>query len=254
MKDPHVVALNYKADALPGIRYENPPPLQVRTVEFEGELRDGLFRARMLLHYPTESEARVPVDAYLRSWEICAGVNRGRAVIRFSFDRSEIIDRAPPEPGVIRGHGQINLGHLSISATATAVLISGSYPDPPSGFAATTVVETLWRRYERFVSGNEPLFAMAYFCLTVLENDAGGRVKAASKYSIEPDVLRKIGELSSLRGGVEDARKANASVQLASGAETAWLQAAIRSVIRQAGATAATGHPSTLTMNDLPKL
>ena len=48
---------------------------------------------------------------------------------------------------------------------------------------------------------------MAYFCLTILQG-SGDRKKAAKKYGIKLEVLNKIAQLSSERGG-QQARKAS---------------------------------------------
>jgi len=68
--------------------------------------------------------------------------------------------------------------------------------------------ESILLRYHGHLDGREPLPAMAYFCLTVLEAKTGGRESAARAYRIEKAVLNRMGELTSLRGDRLTARKA----------------------------------------------
>src|SRR5438874_972943 len=98
MTDPHVQTLHYRVETNENFKYENPAPVCVTTPEFEAILEADQLVARMLQHYPTEGDARLPTDAYLRAWEIIAGIARGRPELRFVFERSEIIDRAPQPP------------------------------------------------------------------------------------------------------------------------------------------------------------
>ena len=82
------------------------------------------------------------------------------------------------------------------------------YPTPPDHFQVSPDVETLWRRYEGYVQGREPLPGMAYGCQSFIEKMlARGRDDAAQKYHIEREVLRKLGDLHSHRGNLTSRRK-----------------------------------------------
>ena len=73
---------------------------------------------------------------------------------------------------------------------------------------------------------------MAFFCLTVLENSAGGRKAAARKYQIAKKVLEKIGYLCSEKGGSE-ARKAGGVTKELTQEERRFLNQAIKKIIRR---------------------
>jgi hypothetical protein len=91
---------------------------------------------------------------------------------------------------------------------------------------------------------------MSYFCVTLLEKFGGGsRREAATNYRIDINVLHKLGELSSDRGGMTDARKATARAPLTD-IERSWVEAAIRAI----GGHLAEGSDAPLTMTDLPSL
>ena len=73
---------------------------------------------------------------------------------------------------------------------------------------------------------------MAFFCLTVLENSAGGRKAAARKYQIAKRVLGEIGYLCSEKGGPE-ARKAEGITKELTEEERHFLNQAIKKIIRR---------------------
>jgi hypothetical protein len=255
MDDPHVVALYYRVKPEEGISYENPAPVSVSEPAFDGELAGERFVARMRQHFPTEEEAKVQVDSYLRGWEVSAGLRRGRAEVRFVFDHADVIERAPAPPGEVRMFCQGGTAVLTSSGSLGVHITSHTYPQPPGAFKVSPLVETLWRRYERYVSGREPLFGMAYFCLTAIEKARGDRRAAATQFSISRKVLSKMGELSSSRGDELEARKMTSGApQQATGAETAWIETTIRKMIEHVGASEAGAPIKTLTLVDLPTI
>jgi hypothetical protein len=252
MEDPHVVALYYQVKPEEGISYENPAPVSVVQPAFDGELAGERFIARMRQHFPTEEEARVQVDSYLRAWEVSAALRRGRAELHFVFDHANVIERAPAPPGVARVFCQGVRATSTMVGSVSVHITSRRYPQPPTAFKVSPLVETLWRRYERYVSGREPLFAMAYFCLTAIEKAAGGRRAAATKFSLDLKVLSKIGELSSSRGDELEARKmTSVAPRKATGCERAWIESTITKVIEHIGASEAGVPIKTLALADL---
>ena len=58
----------------------------------------------------------------------------------------------------------------------------------------------MFRRYMGHLEGREPLSAMAYFCLTVLEHMGVSRSKAAARFDISENVLVEISKLSAYKG------------------------------------------------------
>lgn len=255
MKDPHVKTLCYRAEAAEGITFKAPPPVIVAESEFEGVLDSGKFTARMLEHFPTEVEARASVDAFLRAWEISHGVNSGRAELHFVFDHSEITDRAPLLPGEMRMNA--TLGQLTMTGHAVTMRLGRKvYPAPPQRFVASDAVELMWMRHQRYKNGGEPLYSMAYACMTVIGAGArgGSRMGAASKYNIGLDVLNKLGDLSSDRGTPQEARKITPNLQQATPDEIAWLEAVVLALIRQVGEVEGGAYPAQLTMSALPSI
>ena len=159
------------------------------------------------------------------------------------------------------GSGDVTI--LGRAAAALAVRISGkvavergSYPEPPVSFALDPDTETLWNRWRGYVEGREPLQAMAYFCLSVLEVH-GRRAGAQKRFAVSGSVLRKIATLSTETGDPQTtARKATTNPRPITSLERAWLEAAVKALVRRAGEFAAASGAAlpTITMGDLPKL
>lgn len=255
MGDPHVVSLRYRLLTGDGVSYDDPPGLTRRFDGFSISLEDAVLTCEMEDHFPIVAEARKAVELVLRAWEIDAALNGRRGEISFSYESSEVIDRDRP-PGQlppIRAEGR---GVVTFGASVSVHVTRKRYPDPPEGFAASPDVETLWSRYEAFMDGREPLLAMSYFCLTVLQAREGSRAQAATVLNIEPDVLDKIGELTSTRGDPSTARKVSsgATLQALTSSEERWLKAVVPAIVRQVGQHDAGVSPEALVMRSLPPL
>ena len=178
-----------------------------------------------------------------------------------------MIDRnpPPPTPGVVTlGPVNLRLGPLKAQARLTKVL--AEYPALPSGPAIEPDdpdASFMLSRLDLYRQRREPLADVAYLCLTVLEDAApkiaggkGGKQKlAANYYQIQRKVLKRVGELSSTKGG-SVARKAEGRSDPFTKEETHFLEAAVTAFIRRAAEKAAdpSRNPPVITMADLPKL
>jgi hypothetical protein len=239
------------------VTYDAPPPVAFETSEARFHLADAKLACYMKVHFAAEVEARTVVEPILRAWEVNAGLRQGRAEVQFQFESSELIDRTPVTPGTVGvPSAQLRLiAHAPTVATLTKHITRRTYPAPPGDFRITPNVETLWHRYEGYRSDREPLLSMAYFCLTVLEALARGRVKAAAMYKIDKSVLDTLGKLTSIRGDPSTARKMKTQAMRAlSGAESVWIEAAIKQIIWRTGDQRPLAKLPTITMTDLPPL
>lgn len=114
----------------------------------------------------------------------------------------------------------------------------------------------MFDRYMNYRQKREPLPGTAYFCLTVLENmaegkkrDGEGKRKAASRYfQIDEEVLKKIGRLSSTKGGPAGARKSEGVSHDLTNEERRFLEEAVEKMIRRAAEKAHSPDA------DLPKI
>ncbi len=147
MRDPHVEALVYRAKAPEGFVYHDPPALESETEHFRLRLHDGRLRVEPKQHFATLEEVLPDVERFVKAWMVLSNLDRGFPEIAFEYESAELVDRIPPPPGVIEGHGVTVAGRATVSATATVVSNRFAYPEAPTAFMATPDVETLWNRY-----------------------------------------------------------------------------------------------------------
>ena len=127
---------------------------------------------------------------------------------------------------------------------AKPLIKPNAYPDPPLNTVLTPNVETMYYRYLDYCNGKEPLASMASFCLTVFEASTGRkkgqRRHAAKMYRIEKQVLDKIGDLTTNKGGATVRKAAGVETEF-SPQECQFSQHAVRTIIRRMAQYA---HPS----------
>ena len=249
MNDPHVVALLYRIEHGNTVDYSEAEPLVQDEPLFRLEVKDNQARFELKEHYATEEEARNAIGNFIGNWESHASLERGPDTFRLEFERGEIIDRNPI-PGKSNLRATASLGPLKASVSLSIVV--PNYPTPPSGVNFNDPdVQTMYHRYIGYRQGNEPLPGMAYFCLHFLESLSGQknnlRKAAAQKYQIDEAVLRKIGELSSKKGG-QNSRKADGVGKDFTTEEHTFLERAIMKIIRRVAEKAA--NPE----DDLPEI
>ena len=254
--DFHVVSLRYKLLPSDRVTYVSPPPVEFEEEEVRFRLADGKLTCEMKTHFPTVEAARAVVERILRAWEADADLRWNQGELGFKFDRAEVIDGSPLPPGVIRVHVQGAAATFAVG-TVSVHVSRNHYPEPPGTFRLNPDAESLLLRYQGYLGGREPLLSMAYFSYTVLTANAPGngrRKRAASKYRIHVDVLRKMGDLTSCRGDRSTARKAAAAGQPLTDPESAWLQAAVKTLIWRLGDTHSATVLPLITLSDLPRL
>lgn len=256
-KGSYIAKLYYTVETDDSVDYEQAAPLNETNGDLSFHLSESILTVVLKDGlYPNVKSARAVVDPILRAWEIDVSLRLGRGELSFIYRKADIVDVEDSEDG----SRTVYLEHISLRTTASlsAEIHVGrsQYPSPPSNFAINPDIETLWYRYEGYLEGKEPLLAMSYFCLTLLEARAGRknqRKKASKKYNISLAVLNTLGTLTSERRDGRFARKSGASLPL-SQTEKIWIEETIKAFIRQLGVIEAGERPSQLTMADLPDL
>lgn len=256
MRDPHVQAMRYAVGSGEGILYHDPEPVSFSNHLGTFELHDSTLRIAPVEHFSEEEEARRAVEPFLRAWEMEADLNSNLGMIRFTFERVELIDRDPPPPGSAQVIAVKGVATISVDASASVQITYRKYPPPPITFRATPEVQHAYRRWIGFRSGKEPLQSMAYFVLTLLESAAGDRINAARSFNVELAVLGTIGRLSSTKGDPTTARKVGPGTQFQelTGAERQWLERVIPLVIRRLGEHASGAPLAPIALRDLPNI
>ncbi len=256
MNDPHVQSLNYMVSSGEEITYQDPKPILFTNNLGTFELSDGHLRIEPADHYPDEDDYRQIIEPFLRAWEIEADLNSKIGMIRFNFDRAEVIDLNPPPPGSSQVIQVKAAEFVLVGESVSFHLTKKNYPQPPITFRVTPEVEQAYHRWVGYRNGREPLLSMAYFILTLIESMAGNRDGAANLFQIDIQVLRMIGRLSSTKGDASIARKVSTNIQLEelSSSETHWLEETIRKIILRLGEQASGTQLSQISINDLPPL
>ena len=238
MNDPHVVRLKYKLVTGDSVSYNSPPPVVFNDPGFDLKLENGILTVDIKEHHATVGSALERLRPTLRAWEIQAGLFDGRDALKFEFDESEVVDRNPPPPGsAITGHLAAVLEPLRVSASATTHVVRSQYPNPPTSFRASPLVELLWNRLQQHLDGKDLLTTMGYACLSAIQSQALGRSKASSQYNIDIAVLQKLGELTSEVGDELSARKfdATSTKRPHTPAEQAWILEVVKLLITRVG-------------------
>ncbi len=233
MNDPHVVALEYRIEHGPDIDWSRAAPLDKEEDRFRVQAENGRVRFELKEHYASEEAARFAVEAhYIPNWEFVVGLVRGPDTFRLRFDRSEIVDRNPPPgPPTLSAHARTGIPTVRANLAPPT---PPAFPDPPRvGIKRSRNVNSMFDRYLDHLDDKEKLPAMAYFCLTKLEQMAGGRDAAAVRFGVSKKVLRRIGELSTNKGGAS-ARKAVGQATPHTPEDERFLKSAIRTLIHRA--------------------
>jgi len=256
MQDPHVETVSYAARESSTNKFQDGDPVVDEQEAFRVSLTkqgEGIIATfQMKEHFATEEAARTMTDRYIRALEVKAALVEygGRQVLHFGDSGAEMVDRSPPPaPPPVNGE-QLLAGTASSRSSGSAELTQTPppprpLPSPPGAFKCTPDVETLFNRYQQYVNGREPLPAMAYFCLTVVEAYAGIaagakgdlRKRASSKYYIAFDVLEQLDTITSEGGGPLEARKQDKVKPLSPLAEDerSWVIAVIQRIILRVG-------------------
>jgi hypothetical protein len=252
VKDPHVESLFYRLETDAGLQFGDPKAIDYETPAFDLRLEDGRLTVTMKEHYAPADEARYAVKPFLDAWEIDWALRKGgRREMRFVYENANVVDRQPrPSDATLITIETRDM--LMIGSEAHVVLSVPAYPIPPSAFRVSPDVETLFNRYEQYVQGREPLAGMAYACFTfIVKNMYTSRGEASKKLNISDPVLKELGRLA---GGKGERKYPTAGPY--SGHEKAWLEVAIRLLIRRVGEHAAgvqALRQITMTHPDLPK-
>ncbi len=233
MSDPHVKYLDYWILHGPGIDWSKSDAANFEEDRFTVEVKDRRVRFRFRTHYSSPAEARAAVEAvFIPNWEFNARLLRGPDAFTLDFRKAEMIDR--------NSRHCADSAYMRVSAGTSWVTVKPvpqcppAYPGPPErGLCRTPDVESMCQRYLGHLDGREPLPAMAYFCLTVLQEMAGDRKQAVKRFGISKKVLDFVGELSSERGG-RDARKRKGGDTPYSDEEERFLKTAVRTMILRA--------------------
>lgn len=169
---------------------------------------------------------------------------------RFIFAKAEVSGTVADE----HAHAP-ELATLTREPKGDLLVLEWYYPAAPT-IQITADMEAVWERFRRSCIGiGEPLQSSGYYALTVFNQAGGGQRNAAKRFNVQPDVLRKLGELTTIRGDLKTARKAlEQGPKPLSKLEESWINQAVRYLILQMGLAANNQELEQVTMKDLPAI
>ncbi len=235
MNEQFVETLIYDLKLTEDLAFANPPTEIVELPAFVLKLENDVLTVTMLDSFPTEIQARNFVEPFLRSWELDIFLIEGGNKFWFEFSSSSIIDLAPKStPGAVEIHAGV-AQILFAGFAPTNVVTKARYPSFRNRLKNSPDVESLKSRYEGYLKGKEPLLSMSYFCLSLLQQTAGGRVRMGTLYNISEEVLSQLGTFTSEYGDATQARKIDASstLQQLNGTQIEWVIGATKALIRR---------------------
>lgn len=259
MKDPHIVALIYRLTHSRSVDYSEAEPLLLDEDAFGLALKDNKLRIELKEHHSNEYDAKKSVDEYLRLWEFQERLDHGANEFKFEFEQAEIVDRSPkPEKGFSDLRASIRMGEPTVSATLQ--IVANRYPSPPTRLRLSPDASVMSERYRKYLNKEESLLSCAYFCLTVLEGslcvgNKGKRGKAAKHFNISKKVLKKIGYLSTSKGGAEARKYVGVNDELTSNERKFLKKAVVRIIYRVAEKNFDPNKPlKRISLSDLPSI
>lgn len=226
--NPRVESITYRLQE-PSLFSEEIAGMDVDTPDFRGQLAEGTLTLVPKDHFATLDEARALADAFVQTWEISGGLFLGRTGFRFTFETA-CISGSDPETGKSVDRF-VAIVPTVVTATIDCTPPAWAYPPPPDVARAIPEAESIWNRYCKYLNGEEPLQAMAYYCLTVLKRSEPMK-EAAHRLSIQIAIMKRLGNLASTRGTQRDARKYHPNCAPLTSDEEAWLRVAVPAIIR----------------------
>jgi len=233
MNAPHVESLSYRVVTPPGVSFGNPPAIEGDQPAFQFRLENGFLTANLKYHFSTESEARRCVEEFLRAWELDAALKADGSEFRFEFQQAHVIDLKPVSTNKGKVVGAVAI--FAVGCEAKVEVVRAAYPPTPSGLKPSLDTEAMWHRYSQYLEGRESIASMGYFCLSLLQRQAGGKSALAKQYNVGMDVLKTLGKLTSEVGDLKSARKLDqdSEVRAHTLEEVEWIKAAVKALIRR---------------------
>jgi len=186
-----------------------------------------------------ELKARIIIEKMLKSWEIESGLKYGKKIMEFLHESTEMTEYNEPEDSM---RSDINI-KTKLTVCAEVSKRISRFPEKNNSFDSNPDMEIMWKRFEIYKDGREPLLSMAYFCLSYLEGICGSRGTIVKTYKIERKILDKLGDVSSECGSKLQARKGKDNNFINLDSDTiSWVEKCILEIIKHLGKIQAIGN------------
>jgi hypothetical protein len=248
MSDRQIVErVTYTLEVSPYVDYSTALPVELTVDGFTLRLENQTLTATPTEEFPTEQAAREALEPFLKSWEIKADLVDG-TLFRFHFQSCSVVQTDTQG----RTH-HVTANERSHMTDMVVALSRDTFPEPaPYDLSDSRLVQDLLRCVKDAREGGY-LLVNGYLLLTRLEFEYAGKPGASAAIGVAVQVLRKLGELSSVNDPVLR-RKAKGPERPLSDAEKAWLGAALPRIVLNVAIVEAGGIPPPITMGELPAL
>jgi len=242
---PRIDKLYYKVITAKSVDYDKASNVSEETDEFVLTMDKDQAVFKMKCLYSSVEEAKSVIEDYLERWKVVIGLEHDPGDLDFQYDTFEFEQVVQDGKNVVV-HAVPLITKSFIIGSPEIHERRNEFPKRLGKFKLSPDVLTMYERFKRYRQGKENLTSMAYMCLTVLEESSRNssnhnkrnnpRGKASYRYSIDYDVLDKLGELTA-RGEELEARKApkNGTLKPLTPQERDWIIRAVKAMIRRAG-------------------
>ncbi len=189
-------------------------------------LSDDILEVSLSNYKQSFEEAIELLEPILRSWRLEAEItNHAAGTFEFKFYNASFPNKADD---IIKQRIE-ELKYEKDTKSELLIEVTAYPPYPITKF--NEEMEIAWTRYKRASMGlGESIPSAAYFILTLLTNTIKKGLKdTANVISIDSKILKKLGELSSIRGDISSSRKyLGADSSRLSNSERNWISQAVR--------------------------
>lgn len=253
MIDYRVKALYYRfVSDVEHDRFDDASPVATRRGDFECNLVDGLLAAVPVVEFRDRETAKGALEPHLRDWEQSAYASPWAHSFHFDYERSDV-EVLNPEPGDVYACAEAATGRATAFLVGAVIRRNSEYPRPDPAYRRTPATDNLVARLRGARDGRETWPEFAYFVLTQLEADCGGRTGAAATLRVSRNVLKELGTICDKRDP-SIGRKAGRTPETISATERLWLEAVVVRLIHRIGEHAGDGPLSPITLADFPPL
>lgn len=248
-----VLALHYRFQSEVEMdKFDSAAPLSGTLGSFNFSLTTGDLKAEPITEFLDRESAKDAFEPYLRDWEQLAYLGSPGHRIRFDYQRSDL-EEINPQPGFKFAFAEEAIGVGSANAAAVITRSNPAYPAPDPDFRRTPLTDLLTERLRRARDRQTELTSAAYFVLSRLEGEFGGRESLANALAVDRAVLKEFGKVSS-RADPDLGRKGKGDQTPLTSAEISWIQATMIRLIRRVGEYAAGASIRRISLADLPPL
>ena len=163
------------------VNYSKAEPVDHEEEGFSIRIEEGLACFVMKDDHPTVDSALEVVNPYISNWELDDALTGKPNEFKLKFVRPEIVDRNPT-----LGEHRVSVDPVFWEFTTSVPTVTKGrpYPKPPIGVSLKRNDDVLLMlgRNEDLCNDRDKLTNVAYFCLTMLQELAGGRTNATKKF------------------------------------------------------------------------